>query len=162
MTQHAPAHWSGHWSRELSRELSREWQAQWAAQWSGRPDRAGTARDGNVRIGDAERDEAVSALGEHFAAGRLTKDEFDERSDQVTRARFAGELVPVFADLPEVAPARPQQQRRRQGPPPFVWVLPFLMLGMVVTAFVLTAPWLLWLGFFLFLFGGGRRWGRRY
>jgi dihydropyrimidinase len=29
-----------------------------------------------LRIGDAERDSAATALGEHYAAGRLTKEEF--------------------------------------------------------------------------------------
>ena len=34
-----------------------------------------------LRIGDAEREATISALGEHYAAGRLTKEEYDERSD---------------------------------------------------------------------------------
>ena len=34
-----------------------------------------------LRIGDDDREAAVTALGEHYAAGRLTKEEYDERAD---------------------------------------------------------------------------------
>ncbi|MFW0874953.1 DUF1707 SHOCT-like domain-containing protein [Rhodococcoides corynebacterioides] len=54
----------------------------------------------DVRIGTAERERAFSLLGEHFAAGRLTPAEFDERSAAAGRAVTRGELVPLFADLP--------------------------------------------------------------
>ena len=54
------------------------------------------------RIGDAEREAAVTSLGEHYAAGRLTKEEFDERSDQAWAARTAAGLWPLFADLPRL------------------------------------------------------------
>jgi hypothetical protein len=53
-----------------------------------------------LRIGDAEREAAVSALGEHYAAGRLTKQEYDERADRALAARTQMELFPLFADLP--------------------------------------------------------------
>lgn len=54
----------------------------------------------DLRIGDAEREAAVAALGEHYAAGRLTKEEFDERSDRAYAARTRSALWPLFADLP--------------------------------------------------------------
>jgi Domain of unknown function (DUF1707) len=53
-----------------------------------------------LRIGDAERDAAIAALSEHFAAGRLSKDEFDERTEAAWAARTAGALAPLFVDLP--------------------------------------------------------------
>jgi hypothetical protein len=53
-----------------------------------------------IRIGDAERTAAAQELGEHFAQGRLTPDEHQERLDRVMGARTAAELTPVFADLP--------------------------------------------------------------
>ena len=65
---------------------------------------------GPVRIGDAERDSAVSALGDHFAAGRLTREEFDERIDKAMQARFQSDLQPLFADLPGPAVERLRQQ----------------------------------------------------
>lgn len=114
---------------------------------------------GEVRIGDAERDRAVTALGEHFAAGRITKDEFDERSDQATKARYAAEITPLFADLPVTTAAAVQRQVRRSGPPPpFLFLVPVLLVAVAVTAIV-AAPWLLWMGFMAALFMGP--WGGR-
>jgi len=61
-----------------------------------------------LRIGDAERESAVSALGEHYAAGRLTKEEYDERADRAMAARTSAQLFPLFADLPRLqGAARP-------------------------------------------------------
>lgn len=53
-----------------------------------------------LRIGDAEREAAVAALGEHYAAGRLSKDEFDERSSAALTAPTLAALAPLFLDLP--------------------------------------------------------------
>jgi hypothetical protein len=68
-----------------------------------------------LRLSDADRDRAITRLGEHYAAGRIDKDEFDERSDAVWTARTAGDLAPVFADL---APSVPVRQGRRH---PALW-----------------------------------------
>lgn len=56
--------------------------------------------DPNIRIGDAERDEAARRLGEHHGAGRLSIDEFDERMNLAMEARTAGDLQALFTDLP--------------------------------------------------------------
>lgn len=75
-----------------------------------------------TRVGDADREAAVSALADHYAAGRLTKEEFDERSEQAWAARTASGLWPLFADLPRpqavrtVAPAPPPPTPRRGHP----------------------------------------------
>ncbi|MFZ2172645.1 MAG: DUF1707 domain-containing protein [Rhodococcus sp. (in: high G+C Gram-positive bacteria)] len=53
-----------------------------------------------IRIGTAEREQALNLLSEHFAAGRLTLPEFDERSGAVAIAMTRGELDHVFTDLP--------------------------------------------------------------
>jgi hypothetical protein len=53
-----------------------------------------------LRIGDAERDAAATDLGEHYAAGRLTLDELNERLDAVFSARTFGQLSRIMADLP--------------------------------------------------------------
>ena len=53
-----------------------------------------------LRIGDAERDAAAADLGEHYAAGRLTLDELNERLDAVFSARTFGQLNRIMADLP--------------------------------------------------------------
>ena len=57
------------------------------------------------RIGDADRDRAVSFLQEHLAQGRIDAAEFDERMGQALRARTASELAVLFRDLPEPRPA---------------------------------------------------------
>src|SRR5574340_620536 len=62
-----------------------------------------------IRIGTAEREQALNVLGEHFDAGRLTLAEFDERSAAVAKATTRGELDKVFTDLPATisdAPAK--------------------------------------------------------
>lgn len=53
------------------------------------------------RLSDAERDEAVGRLAQANVEGRLTTEEFGERSAAARRAVTRGDLVPLFADLPE-------------------------------------------------------------
>jgi DNA-binding MarR family transcriptional regulator len=53
-----------------------------------------------VRVGDADRDAAAAALGEHFAQGRLTLDELDARLDATLTAATHGELSLAAWDLP--------------------------------------------------------------
>lgn len=53
-----------------------------------------------VRIGDAERDNACSLLASHFAAGRLTQDEYEERSAKAVTARTNTDLRLLLIDLP--------------------------------------------------------------
>ena len=61
----------------------------------------------SLRISDADRAAAVDLLSEQYAEGRLTRDEFDERSDAVWSAKTRGDLAPVFVDLPVRSPAEP-------------------------------------------------------
>jgi uncharacterized protein DUF1707 len=58
----------------------------------------------DVRIGDAEREQALQALGEHTGAGRLTIDEYGQRSAEVAAAKTRADLSALFADLPEPHP----------------------------------------------------------
>jgi Domain of unknown function (DUF1707) len=53
-----------------------------------------------LRIGDAERDAAAADLGEHYAAGRLTLGELNERLDAVFSSKTFGQLTRIMADLP--------------------------------------------------------------
>ena len=57
-----------------------------------------------VRVGDAERSEALDRLGTLFADGYLDVGEFEERTGQAAVARTRGELSMLFDDLP-AAPA---------------------------------------------------------
>ena len=56
--------------------------------------------DPYVRVADADREHAITLLGDHAAAGRISAEELDERSDRVLAARTRGELEVPFADLP--------------------------------------------------------------
>ena len=56
---------------------------------------------GEMRASDADRDLAIAELSEHFQTGRLTRDEFDERSARALQARTGRELSELFADLIE-------------------------------------------------------------
>jgi Flp pilus assembly protein TadB len=57
-----------------------------------------------LRVGDAERDEMTEALHEHFAKGRLTAEELDERLSATLAARTVADLRAVDADLPDTRP----------------------------------------------------------
>jgi len=61
------------------------------------------ARDfppGDLRVSDADRDRALAELSEAFRVGRITADEFDQRSGQALAARTGKELTTLLADLP--------------------------------------------------------------
>jgi uncharacterized membrane protein len=69
----------------------------------------------NLRVGDSERDAATAALSEHYAAGRLTKEEFDERSDAAWSARTRHDLDQLFVDLPGTPAPAPVRRPQRAG-----------------------------------------------
>jgi hypothetical protein len=54
----------------------------------------------HLRAGDADRDRAAAVLGIHFAAGRMTADEFGDRLAAALGARTIADLRRVLADLP--------------------------------------------------------------
>ncbi len=62
-----------------------------------------------LRIGNAEREQAVAALAEHYSAGRLETDEYTERVGRAYAARYHADLDALFADLPPLAPPAPAQ-----------------------------------------------------
>ena len=55
---------------------------------------------GGIRVSDADRDQAIAELSEHFQAGRLTADEFEDRNGRALAARTWGELRDLMQDLP--------------------------------------------------------------
>ena len=65
----------------------------------------------DIRIGNAERSEALDLLGEHFSLGRLTLPEFDERSARASMATTRGDLAVLFADLPGTPTTAPAVTR---------------------------------------------------
>ena len=53
-----------------------------------------------IRASDENRSQIAAALGEHYAVGRLTLEEFQERLDQISAATTLGELDHLMTDLP--------------------------------------------------------------
>ena len=98
----------------------------------------------DLRIGDAERDAAVAALGEHFAAGRLDAQEYDDRTSAAWAARSAGALAPLFADLPAPHPGpastEPVPRSDAAARLPRFAIIPAVAL-LVVLAALTHVPW---------------------
>ena len=99
------------------------------------PDR--TRYDYNLRIGDAERDVAMTQLREHFVAGRLTFDELTERIDAALTAKTQRQIDGLMADLP-----RPRKVTRAEAavPDPAPDAGRFLVFAMLLFAL---ATWIL-------------------
>lgn len=75
-----------------------------------------------IRIGDTERQSALTALGEHMSAGRLDIDEYGDRTAKVSTAKTRGQLLDLFSDLPAPHPSfgaepRPAPQATAPAPP---------------------------------------------
>jgi hypothetical protein len=56
--------------------------------------------DGDLRVSDADRDQALRDLSEAFQVGRITASELEQRSEQALGARTGKELTVLLADLP--------------------------------------------------------------
>ncbi|HXZ73010.1 MAG TPA: DUF1707 domain-containing protein [Streptosporangiaceae bacterium] len=82
--------------------------------------------DDAIRASDADREHAVGLLRDGYACGRLTLDEFDERTTAAFASRTWGELRKLTQDLPApgqrpplpAAPAALQQSRESGDRPP--------------------------------------------
>jgi hypothetical protein len=57
--------------------------------------------DDGIRVSDADREHVADRLREHFAQGRLSHEELDERISATLSAKTYGDLRRVMADLPE-------------------------------------------------------------
>ncbi|MCA1682410.1 MAG: DUF1707 domain-containing protein [Actinobacteria bacterium] len=60
---------------------------------------------GGLRLSDADRDHLASALGRHYAAGRLDIDGLSDRLDRIYAAAGRDDAAAVLADLPALEPA---------------------------------------------------------
>ena len=61
--------------------------------------------DDSIRVSDDDRDRVSDQLRDHFAAGRITSVELDERLSAALSARTFGDLRRIMADLPRPVPA---------------------------------------------------------
>src|SRR5215470_11421977 len=106
--------------------------------------------DDRIRTSDADRDRAAARLRDHFAEGRLTREELDERLAAALNAKTHGDLRRVLADLPEPGPvpAPGQSSPRLAGPYPVIVrrgprLLPLALLALVAVLVLPGAGWLL-------------------
>jgi len=71
----------------------------------------------SLRIGDAEREAVAAELREHFAHGRLTLEEFNQRIDAAFAAKTQADLSRITRDLPHVrSGGAPLPSARTHGP----------------------------------------------
>jgi hypothetical protein len=61
----------------------------------------------DLRIGDADREAAAARLREHYAQGRLTLEEFNQRLDAVFASTTQSQLNHITQDLPHVPTPAP-------------------------------------------------------
>lgn len=76
-----------------------------------------------MRIGNQQREEAIRALNDHFAAGRIEIGEYEQRVAYASAAQTITELGSLFADLPQPHPPfllapPPPQYGTAYAPPP--------------------------------------------
>jgi hypothetical protein len=107
----------------------------------------------HIRVSDADRERVADRLREHFAEGRLSSDELDERIAATLSAKTFAELRRVTADLPDPEPA--PGQGRRPNPPPWAGrrgfamrrrgprLLPLVLLILIAALVIPGAGWLL-------------------
>jgi hypothetical protein len=101
--------------------------------------------DDSIRVSDADRDRVTAQLRDHFAAGRITPGELDERLSAALNAKTFGDLRRIMADLPGPVPAPPPLPAtpawavRRRHPPFPPLILPLLLATLLIPG----AGWLL-------------------
>jgi hypothetical protein len=94
---------------------------------------------GQLRVGDADREQVADQLAEHHAAGRLTLAELEERLTTVWSARTGDELAATLVDLPvQRRTAQPAPSRR---PYNLVAGLPTQLISYLA---VMAGLWLIW------------------
>jgi hypothetical protein len=134
--------------------------------------------DDSIRASDSDRDRVTAQLRDHFAAGRITPGELDERLSAALNAKTFGDLRRIMADLPGPVPAPlgAAPPSLRAGPawavrrrPPFPPLIVFVLLaallipgtGWLLAAFinVILLLWLMAFAVGAFAFGRSqRRW----
>ena len=105
--------------------------------------------DDSIRVSDADRDRVTAQLRDHFAAGRITPGELDERLSAALNAKTFGDLRRIMADLPGPVPAP-----LSAAPPPLrassAWAVrrhppfpPLILLALLATLLIPGTGWLL-------------------
>jgi len=105
--------------------------------------------DDSIRVSDADRDRVSAQLRDHFAAGRITTGELDERLSAALNAKTFGDLRRIMADLPGPVPAlhgsappplraTPAWATRRRPPFP-----PLILLALLAALLIPPIGWML-------------------
>ena len=105
--------------------------------------------DDRIRVSDADRDRVTTQLRDHFAAGRITPGELDQRLSVALNAKTFGDLRPIMADLPGAVPTLPGA-----APPPLrataAWAVrrrppfpPLILLALLAALLIPGTGWLL-------------------
>ena len=85
------------------------------------PTDVGPIAGGNLRASDADRDQVATVLSTAYAEGRMSRDEHDERLDQLMRAKTFDDLLPLTSDLvvghPDRLRAGPEVERGHRHRP---------------------------------------------
>jgi hypothetical protein len=112
--------------------------------------------DDRIRISDADRERVTARLREHFAEGRLSREELEERISAALSSKTFGELRHTMADLPDPAPALTPDLARQSaawsGRPGGVFrrgprLVPLAIVALVAALMIPGAGWL-FLAFF--------------
>src|SRR5918993_5833897 len=74
------------------------------------PSNVGPIAGGNLRASDADRERVATVLNTAYAEGRLSRDEHDERLDQLMVAKTFDDLIPITRDLVVARPPREDRQ----------------------------------------------------
>ena len=75
-----------------------------------------SASDRSIRASDDDRERVVASLRDHYAAGRLNGEEFNERLDKAYAATTLGQLADLQTDLPAPQLAQPSVPAQTAGP----------------------------------------------
>ena len=109
--------------------------------------------DDRIRVSDADREHVADRLREHFAQGRLSSEELDERITATLSAKTYGDLRRVMADLPEPGLVAPQASWDAAAARPRIIVrrgprlLPLAFIALIAAVAIPGAGWV----FFAFL-----------
>lgn len=92
----------------------------------------------DLRVGDAERNEAADLLAKHHTDGRLDEAEYNERLAKAQAAKTRSDFAGLFTDLPDLPGAdTPRPDRGIISSQPGSWhLLPRLLLVVLVVAVV--------------------------
>jgi hypothetical protein len=93
-----------------------------------------------MRASDVDRERVVVMLHEQVGAGRLTLDEFSQRSASAYQSRTVGELHALTRDLPRPVPSPTVAARPDLMPVFLVLALVLLLGGMFFAITSLSAP----------------------